>query len=140
MSIQNRGFFAGMLFLYISLHIYHFSFAVIRTKLLTNGAAACKINNRIKKGAVCMLKKLMCAAVMIAVCAAVALSLGGCGRDLGNLTEPTTTTAPAGQETVIITIDAYEFSALMSQLGGQGQIETAPAAQPTAPVPATVAP
>ncbi len=87
-----------------------------------------------------MLKKLMCAAVMIAVCAAVALSLGGCGRDLGNLTEPTTTTAPAGQETVIITIDAYEFSALMSQLGGQGQIETAPAAQPTAPVPATVAP
>lgn len=91
-----------------------------------------------------MIKKILCVAVILAVCAVTAFSLGGCGRDLGDLTEPAPTDPaqprPGAKETIVITIDAAEFSALLSQIGGQIAVETAPAAQPTVPVPATVAP
>ncbi|MBQ6019846.1 MAG: hypothetical protein IJL26_06665 [Clostridia bacterium] len=89
-----------------------------------------------------MFKRILCAAAILAVCAATAFSLGGCGRDLGDLTEPAPTDAdrPGARETVVVTIDAAEFSALLSQIGGQIPVETAPMPQPTAPVPATVAP
>ncbi|MBQ6165334.1 MAG: hypothetical protein IJK23_12740 [Clostridia bacterium] len=93
-----------------------------------------------------MLKRILCVAAILAVCVATAISLGGCGRDLGDLTEPAVTepaaapTQAGAKETIVITIDANEFSALLSQIGGQIPVQTAPAAQPTEPVPATVAP
>ena len=87
-----------------------------------------------------MFKRILCVAAILAVCAA-AFSLSGCGRDLGDLTEPAEDPSqPGARETIVVTVDADEFSALLSQIGGQLPVETAPMPQQAVPVPATVAP